>query len=212
MKYLFTALMVFIIGSGPIFSKVEIKSYKKQSWDNSWNNFISDELDKEKYSALMSENVDEADLRVLDCIGFNSVTDSSLKKDFWIVFFSSLVRAESAFHLKARSVAPKGGHGNYGLLQFSKSTAREKCQLNSLEEIYDPESHLRCGVSLLSWQLSGAPGKNGKLQRADLKQQLFGKYIFLWGPLRQNDKRGRALLVNWFKKHLDQLPFCQSEQ
>ncbi|MBY0413139.1 MAG: hypothetical protein K2Q18_03190, partial [Bdellovibrionales bacterium] len=89
-------------------------------------------------------------------------------------------------------------------------TAREQCGLNTLADIANPEEHLRCGVKLMEWQLEGAPGKNGKLLRPDLKGQLFGKRILLWGPLRKNDLRGRKLLVNWFKSHLDQLPFCKA--
>ena len=192
-------------------AKVEISSAKKYSWSHAWNEAISSELDQQNNSVLMKSLLDPHDLQELNCPGFNSATDSEFKKDFWTVFFSSLARAESAFNLKARSIAPKGGHGNYGLLQLSKRTAREQCGLQTLEAIYDPLEHLRCGVRLMSWQLQGAPNHNGKLLRPDLKGQLFGKHILLWGPLRQNDKRGRSLLVSWFKKHLDQMPLCQDD-
>lgn len=191
-------------------AKVEIQPYKNISWDNSWNDYISYELDNSDSLSLISAPIDHLDLKELNCTGLNNVTDNELKKDFWVVFFSALVRAESAFNTVVKSKAPKGGHGNYGLLQLSKRTAREQCGLDTMDAIANPKDHLRCGVKLMSWQLNGAPARNGKLLRPDLKGQLFGKRILLWGPLRQNDRRGRKLLVNWFKSHLDQLPFCNA--
>lgn len=156
---------------------------------------------------MITESLDLDDLKSLGCPGFNTA-DSDSKKDFWVVFFSALTRSESAFNVNAKSRAPKGGHGNYGLLQLSKATARDQCGLKDLFEISNPQKHLRCGVRLMAWQLKGAPVSEKKLMRPDLKGQLFGKRILLWGPLRQNDKRGRARLVGWFKNHLKQLPFC----
>lgn len=187
-------------------AKIEIQTYKKNySWDNSWNEAISSELDQKSNLMIMSGKIDDSDLKELGCPGYNSVTDNDLKKDFWVVFFSALTRAESAFNVKARS------HSNHGLLQLAKATARNQCGLKTMEEIADAGEHLRCGVRLMSWQLEGAPTTSGKQRRPDLKGQLFGKQILLWGPLRQNDKRGRALLTGWFKKHLDQLPFCSEK-
>lgn len=201
MKF-FITLFIFLLSTAS-HAKVDIVAYKKNSsWNNEWNESISIELDQKLDSMIMSGPIDTDDLNELNCPGYNDVTDKELKKDFWIVFFSALTRAESAFNTKARS------HANRGLLQLAKATARNQCDLKTLEEIADPDLHLRCGVKLLAWQLEGAPTKSGRQLRPDLKGQLFGKRILLWGPLRQNDKRGRALLTGWFKKHLDQLPFC----
>lgn len=206
MKF-FLPLFLFIL-SGALHAKVEIQRYRHSSWDNSWNEAINSELSKKENSVIMSGIIDIDDLNELNCPGYNTVTDNELKKDFWVVFLSALVRSESAFNPKAHSRAPKGKTGSYGLLQLTGATARNQCGLNSKEEIADPDNHLRCGVKLLSWQLEGAPTSSGKKRRPDLEGQLFGKYILLWGPLRQNDKHGRARLTSWFKKHLDQLPFC----
>lgn len=203
-----TSLLFVIFFSFKAYALVEIASTKRHSWQESWSQVLLDELSKEDFKSFLSLEVDPEDLNELGCGGYNRETDLEKRKDFWIVFLASLVRAESAFNPKAGAIAPKGGHGNYGLLQFSKRTAREQCGLSKMESIRDPLLHLPCGLKLLSWQLHGAPSKKGKLLRPDLKNQLFGKRILLWGPLRQNDKRGRALLVGWFKKHLTQLPFC----
>ena len=199
--FLLLSVLSFSSLSTLVNAKVEILPYRHHSWNNDWNESISSELDQKNYEVMMSDSIDENDLLELGCPGFNSMSDPELKKDFWVVFFSALTRAESGFNKKARSKS------SYGLLQLSKSTARLQCGLDNVGETADSD-HLRCGVKLLSWQLQGAPTQKGKLMRPDLKGQLFGKYILLWGPLRQKDFGGRKLLVNWFKKHLDQLPFC----
>jgi TorA maturation chaperone TorD len=199
--------LLLLITSSSLYSKVEILPYKsKYSWDNSWNEAVREELELETESVIMNQEINADDLKELDCPGYNSVTDNELKKDFWIVFLSSLTRAESGFNTKVRS---RGG--NIGLLQFSKATARTNCGLKTSKEIAEPNDHLSCGVRMLSWQLEGAPTASGRMLRPDLKGQLFGKHILLWGPLRQNDKSGRKLLTTWFKKHLDQLPFCAAK-
>lgn len=189
---------------------IAIKEYRHQSWNESWSEVITSELSKEEYQKMVKPSLDQEDLKELSCTGFNSEKATNEdRKQFWVVFFSSLVRAESAFHPKAQSRAPKGGHGNYGLLQLSKRTGKDQCQIEA-DSIFDVESQLKCGVKLMHWQLSGAPvGSQKKLLRPDLVNQLFGKGILLWGPLRQNDHGGRARLVQWFRSHLDQMPFCQ---
>ena len=206
MKF-FVPIMILLLSTSA-FAKVEILPFKKNSWDQSWNEYVKESIEKDSHSVMLT-SLDESDLSELGCPGFNSA-DSDSKIDFWIVFFSALTRSESAFNVKVKSIAPKGRHGNYGLLQLSKRTARDQCGIANPEDITEPKTHLSCGVKLMSWQLNGAPVKtNGRLLRPDLKNQLFGKKILLWGPLRQNDARGRNLLVGWFKKHLDQMPFCK---
>ncbi len=210
MKVLIIHLFLITISINLHAKAVSIKEYRHQSWQENWNDFITNELSKEDYQKMISPSLDENDLKELSCEGFNlEKTTVEERKQFWVVFFSSLVRAESAFHPRAQSRASKGSHGNYGLLQFSKRTALDQCQIEA-ENIFDVEAQLKCGVKLMNWQLSGAPvGPRQKLLRPDLVNQLFGKKILLWGPLRQNDHGGRARLVNWFKDHLDQLPFCR---
>ena len=156
--------LFFLIFSSILQAKVEIQTYKKNySWNNSWNDFISSELDQKNDLIIMNGKIDTRDLQELGCAGYNNVIDNDVKKDFWIVFFSALTRAESAFNTKARS------HSNHGLLQLSKSTARTQCGLKTLEGIGDANGHLRCGVKLMSWQLEGAPTASGKQRRPDLK-------------------------------------------
>ena len=118
-------------------AKVEIQTYKKNhSWNNSWNDSIASELDQNEELMIMNGKIDLGDLKELNCPGYNNLTNNDLKKDFWVVFFSALTRAESAFNTKARS------HSNHGLLQLAKATARTQCGRSTLEESIDAGEHL----------------------------------------------------------------------
>lgn len=198
------------------FADVQINSYRKNySWNQEWTTVIKEELKKDEYkegpSSLLNIEIDEEDLDDLECDGYNKATLDE-KADFWVVFFSALTRAESAFNEKAMSPKTRG-HRSFGLLQLAKQTAKKECGITPPESsVLKASDNLKCGIKLMAWQLQGAPTQSGKKLRPDLEGELFGKYIFQWGPLRQNDHRGRALLVNWFKDHLDQLKFCNTRK
>ena len=195
------------------FADVEIKAYnKKYSWKREWTLKIIEELDKDFFhedkNSLLNIKINKDDLSILDCVGYNEASRDD-KKDFWVVFFSALTRAESAFNENARSVILKG-HRSWGLLQFAKQTAKVYCSIDPPKSsVLNGGDNLFCGLKLISWQLQGAPLASGRKIRPDLDGQLFGKKMFQWGPLRQNDFRGRLLFVNWFKDHLRQLKFCK---
>jgi hypothetical protein len=187
--------------------------HKNYSWKSEWTQSLKSELSKEEYknseTALLNIEVDEEDLDDLECDGYNKAGYDE-KIDFWVTFLSSLSRAESGFNPKAASRKTRG-HRSYGLLQLAKQTAAKECGLDPRSRaVFNAEENLICGVKLIQWQLQGAPTKSGRKLRSDLQGELFGKYIFQWGPLRQNDHRGRKLLVDWFKDHLSQLPFCDT--
>ena len=206
--------MIIILGKAAI-ADVQIKFYKKKySWKNEWTTAIADELKKDEYrvgeDALLNLVIDEENLDELECDGYNKASINE-KIDFWIVFFSALTRAESGFNPNARSRVSRG-HRSIGLLQLASSTAKSQCGITPPESsVLNPLDNLKCGIKLISWQLHGAPNLSGKKIRPDLEGQIFGKYMFQWGPLRQNDHHGRKLLIDWFKNHLEQLKFCHQK-
>lgn len=212
----FFLCLIFILFGQNSFAEVQINSYKKNySWKQEWTDTIKEELKKEEYrkdsSSLLNIEIDEEDLDELECDGYNKASIDE-KTNFWIVFFSALTRAESGFNEKAVSPNKKGPR-SYGLLQIAKLTAKKECGITSpSSSVMNGSDNLKCGIKLMLWQLQGAPLKSGKKFRPDLEGQLFGKTIFQWGPLRENDRRGRALLVNWFKDHLNQLKFCDQRK
>jgi hypothetical protein len=206
----FILLSISLLWGQVLRAEVQINSYRKHySWKPEWSNAIKEEILSEgkKDENILSMEIDEEDLDDLECDGYNKASLEE-KTDFWIVFFSALTRAESGFNEKAMSPKTRG-HRSFGLLQLAKQTAKSKCGITPPDSnVLNGEDNLKCGVKLMTWQLLGAPTNSGKKLRSDLEGQIFGKYIFQWGPLRQNDHRGRKLLVDWFKDHLDQLKFC----
>jgi len=203
-KY-FLFLIFLITFKSP--AEVKIHSYRQNEWKADWTQSILKTFDDEKVNSMLNRFIDEDDLGLLNCPDYNYASVDE-KKDFWIVFFSALARAESGLNQKARSPSMRG-HRSYGLLQMAPDTAMNSCNLIFIEEeILEGADNLSCGVKLMNWQLSGAPNNSGKLKRSDLENQLFGTGILLWGPLRSRDKRGRNMLYSWFNEHLDQLPFC----
>ena len=98
-------------------AEIHIKSLKKNhSWKTEWTSVISEELKKDEYrvgdQAFLNLEIDEEDLDDLQCDGYNKASLDE-KKDFWVVFFSSLVKAESAFNTNARSKMSRV-HRSYG--------------------------------------------------------------------------------------------------
>lgn len=205
MKFILPFLILLATNVGR--ADIRVKPYKKNySWSNEWTEVLLGELQKDEYrngdTAILNIPIDQEDLGELHCPGYNRASLKE-KQEFWVVFFSALTRAESAFNQKARS------RTNYGLLQLNPQTAKTHCSIEApVSNLYDPQKNLVCGIQLMSWQLKGAPTAAGKKIRPDLEGQIFGKNMFQWGPLRQNDISGRSLLVNWFKDHVDQLEFC----
>ena len=198
--------LFFLFLSHITWANVQIQPYRKNFfWKEEWSSTIYDELKKDEYSvgenAMLNLEIDEENLDELECDGYNQASISE-KSDFWVVFFSALTRAESAFNPKAGSAKTRG-HRCFGLLQLAKQTAKARCDINPPDSsVFNPDDNLKCGIKLMSWQLHGAPSSSGKKLRSDLEGQIFGKHIFQWGPLRQNDRRGCNLLVHWFKDHL----------
>ena len=187
-------------------NSLTVNAFRDNNWKIEWTEAIYDELSTDQNHDLLERFINEEDLSRLGCPDYNYATEVE-KKDFWVIFIASLVRAESGLNEMAKSPKMRG-HQSLGLLQIAPETAMNSCNLVYDEEILVGTENVRCGVKLLNWQLSGAPNKSGKKKRADLENHLFGKRILLWGPLRSQDYRGRKTLYSWFKDHLDQLPFC----
>jgi hypothetical protein len=174
MKLFYLLLLCLLTMPFSISAKVEIMPYgKKISWDNSWNELIGNEIDQKENNNMVTEVINQDDLDSLECPGFNTA-DVNSKKDFWVVFLSSLTRAESAFNPNARSHSPKGGNGNYGLLQLSKSTARVQCGINDPKDISDPALHLGLAITRCT-------SFRNYISTSRFKRQAFWETYFIMG-------------------------------
>ncbi len=175
-------------------------------WKQEWTTAIKVQLSQNSQSALLQSSIYQEDTARLGCPNFNQLSAEE-KIHFWVVFFSGLSKAESNFYERAKARAPKGGHGNYGLLQISKQTARNFCSL-SPEEILIGDKNLECGLKLMEYQVTGAPTKNGKVTREKIVGRIFTSPMFMWGPLRKNDLRGTKKLTSWTNQHLAKIEKC----
>ena len=178
---------------------------KDKRWNDEWSLHLYNELVNNNHQILKNDIV-QSDLNTLSCPNYLNLSSED-KGKFWIYFFAGLSKAESSFNFKVRSVAPKGGHGNYGLLQISKRTGRDFCNL-APEEILIPEKNLSCGLKLMDYQLRGAPTKNGKITKKRTLNKIFTSPMFLWGPLRAKDYRGKKIVTQWMNKHTSMIPGC----
>jgi hypothetical protein len=184
-------------------------------WPDDYNKAISKELNKDEYIEFLERKIDLSNLKNLNCTHYNNANKDE-KIEFWQAFLLGLTRAESNFNPLAKSKisrkgkksANKNAHRSFGLLQLAPDTAKRFCHLIEIDEIFDPIKNLTCGVKLLNYQLSGGKDENGNQLRPDLENKLFGKRMFLWGPLRSKDFIGRKLLYLEFKKI--KLDACQN--
>lgn len=203
MKFFYQTLLLFFILINNLSANTIV--IKNPLWKTEWSNALMEEFTKNSYAFLENPIVEE-DLDTLFCPNYFKLSNDE-KSIFWVYFFSGLTKAESSFNEKVRSRAPKGGHGNYGLLQLSKRTARTFCELNN-EDVYDGVKNLKCGVRLMDYQLKGAPNQKGKITKTRTLNRIFTSPIFFWGPLRKKDYRGKKILTTWMKNHISQIPNC----
>ena len=66
MKLVFVLLYFFFIVSLPVHAKVEIATYKSHSWDNSWNEFISNEIDQKNNNNMITDVHIEKIMEIFD--------------------------------------------------------------------------------------------------------------------------------------------------
>jgi len=192
-------LLLFSIICLNIHADLDFKLHGKNSWDLEWTKVIKSKILE---TEILNRSIDTDDLAQLKCDSYNNLSKED-KLDFWVLFFASLSASESGLNEKARNKK------YYGLLQIHPSTAKKLCNLeNGSKVLLDPVVNLTCGVTLLDWQLAGAIVR-GKQTRPDLENQIFGKNILLWGPLREKDFKGRKRLYNFFFKHVDQISACR---
>ncbi len=200
-KYIFLFFISSIFNFN-LKADIEFKPHGKNSWNHEWSKAIRSKILE---TSILDRKIDQADLADLKCEPYNSLSVDE-KLDFWVLFLASLSTSESGLNFKVRSKK------YYGLLQIHPNTAKKHCGIkNGARALFDPIVNLSCGVSLLDWQLAGAIVR-GKQTRPDLENQIFGKNILLWGPLRERDFLGRKRLYQYFLKHIDQIAACQQKK
>ena len=190
----------------------------KQIWKDEYSNAISEQFDKDYMRPLKTQKIDEGDLSLLGCKGYNYATDSE-KKQFWILFLSSVSKPESNFDPN-EEYHEANGTSSTGMLQIDSGASNNWCGVLSKDmnkssfnssDMHNPKTNLQCGLVMMQWQVLGVPkGSELKQTRPDLKGRLFTDNSFwYWSTLSNKNSSGKKEVIDWFRVHAQrQFKFC----
>lgn len=187
-------------------------------WKDNYSEAISAQFDKDYMAPLRQQKIDEGDLSLIGCKGYNYATDSE-KKQFWILFLAAVSKPESNFNPN-EEFREADGSTSTGLLQIDPASSNRWCGILSKEkskssfnmsDMHDPKTNLQCGLLMMQWQVMGVPmGPQMKQTRPDLKGRLFtGNTFWYWSTLSTRNDKGQSDVLRMFKNHAQkQFEFC----
>ncbi|PIK14764.1 transglycosylase SLT domain-containing protein [Halobacteriovorax sp. JY17] len=175
-----------------------VGDYSGNTWRSEWTQFIFNSLD-EQSSGLLENEINLADLSVINCLKFNSLSRNE-KKMFWALFMSSISHFESSFNPNERYWERSMRKYSEGLFQLSTSDSNyySYCNVDS-SNILDPEENISCAVSILDIQIEGSSRRE--------PGRLFPTSYFYWSVLTRDTTRVKV--QKFFKERVSEhLPFC----
>lgn len=180
--------------------KISPLRWYSSTWNHDWSLFLYKAIDK---TLIRRIPLKEEDLRTLDCLGYYEATKHE-KSLFWITFLASIASQESAFNPRTRYYEDPLNEWSEGLLQLSLSDrkAYNGCSPINGDTILEPLTNLRCGLSILETQVIGLP------RRGHPTGSLFPNRYFYWSVLTRASSQLK--FIEFFKRHLKDLPFCQA--
>jgi len=190
----------------------------KHQWKNEYSEAISEQFDKSYMAHLRKEKIDEGDLSLIGCKGYNYATDSE-KKQFWILFLSAISKPESNFD-PDEEYRETNGTVSTGMLQIDPAASNNWCELIQRDngrsrftstDMHNPKTNLQCGLLMMQWQIMGVPKMPGLVStRPDLRGRLFtDNSYWYWSTLSNKNSSGKREVVDWFRVHAQrQLSFC----
>lgn len=176
-----------------------LRWYPQNKWNPQWSKAVISYAEREDLNTVP---INSADLEVIGCPGFNKASAFE-KNHFWTVFVASISSQESAFNPKTRYWEAPLNEWSEGLLQLSVSNRKPSggCAGINSSTIVQPIPNLRCGVTILGRQIRGSA------RRGRPSGKLFPSRPYYWSTLTKPSAKPKV--VAFFKKHLDQLPFCK---
>lgn len=194
-----------------------ISASGKNRWEDDYSENISKQFDKDYMAPLKSQKIDEGDLSMLGCKGYNYASEKE-KKQFWMIFLSALSKTESDFNPN-EAYYEEDHTVSTGLLQIDGASANRWCgklgnelHKNSFSDhdMKDPKMNLQCGMIIMQKQMQGAPSpEDGHKLRPELIGRLFTPRAFYWAPLSDKNPGSQNNVIKWFRVHAQQqLKFC----
>jgi hypothetical protein len=190
----------------------------KMTWKNEYSEALDEQFSKDYMRPLRMQKINENDLNLIGCPGYNNATDEE-KKKFWILFMSSVSKPESGFD-PDEEYRETDGTTSTGMLQIDPKSGNRWCGILSKEmnqsgfgmkDMHNPITNLKCGLLMMQWQVLGVPmGKGLKQTRPDLEGRLFTDNTFwYWSVLSNKNGNGKRKVIDWFRVHAQrQLKFC----
>ena len=182
----------------PIFDYDLDRSSSDLYWRNEYSEFLNSTFDDEHFEPLLSQKINEDDLKAINCPQFNNLSKDE-KKKFYIIYLAAISEASSDYNPKDESYSRSDKTTNYGLLQIDPKSAEQHAS-SVLEKPIDKnhlityQTNLKAGAYILKHQVAGkiATGR------------LFPENIYYWPVLKNARKR----VLNTFQKNSSNLPFC----
>ena len=183
--------------TAPIPTISELRWYPN-SWQKTWSKDLLKYLDE---TYLPEINLSQGDLNRLGCSGYNQALPEE-RKTFWLVFMASISSQESAFNPKTRYYEDALNEWSEGLFQLSISDRKPKggCSLINSRTILTPRANIFCALDIMENQVLGSR----RYQRP--RGTLFPLRAYYWSVLTK--PKAQLRVIEFFKRHLDELPFC----
>jgi hypothetical protein len=190
----------------------------KFQWKNEYSQTISNQFDKDYMRPMKKQKLNEGDLSLIGCKGYNYATDEE-KRQFWILFLSAMSKPESNFK-PDEEYKEADGTTSTGMLQIDPKSSNRWCSILSKEkgkgsfdsgDMHNPQTNLECGLLMMQYQIMGVPmGKPMKQTQPQFEGRLFtGGSFWYWSVLSDKNSSGKKQVIDWFRVHAQrQLKFC----
>lgn len=185
--------------------KFSSSSQQKYIWNDNYTTTILSQLDDSDLSSILEMDLDDFDLKLLKCNGYENATREE-RKNFFVLYLASIAHAESRLNPNT-TYREKDGTLSTGLLQIDVASANRHASIYTgnkydQRDMFNAEMNLISGLYILKHQLDG--GLNN--ERKDVQSRLLTDKSYYWSVLTLK----KELIIKTFVENsLKNLPFCQ---
>lgn len=185
--------------------KFSSSSQQKYIWNDNYTTTILSQLDDSDLSSILEMDLDDFDLKLLKCNGYENATREE-RKNFFVLYLASIAYAESRLNPNT-TYREKDGTLSTGLLQIDVASANRHASIYTgnkydQRDMFNAEMNLISGLYILKHQLDG--GLNN--ERKDVQSRLLTDKSYYWSVLTLK----KELIIKTFVENsLKNLPFCQ---
>lgn len=180
------------------------KSSRKIEWKQDYTRALAETLSDSSFSSLYTTEINEADLKRVNCKNFNQLTNFQ-KQTFYIVYMAAIAEAESDFRTHIKYETPGDGTINVGMLQIDEASATRhaKGAVGNVDEndLTNGETNLKVGVYILKNQLGSKVAKG----------RLFPERSYYWQVLTYTKPgKDRDRVLKNIAANASNISFCKN--